>query len=53
MKAFLHTFNSPVSQLLMLENSHVHRSILAVFFLYGMVISPAGIFLLHISVSDD
>ena len=40
---------------LMLENSHVRHSImiLAVFFLYGMVIRPPGIFLLHISGSAD
>ena len=37
----------------MLENSHVRHSILAVFFLYGMVIRPPGIFLLHISDSVD
>ena len=61
-------FNSPVSQLLlcpewlcchykchsslMLENLHVRHSILAFFFLDGMVIRP-GIFLLHISGSVD
>ena len=65
----LQTFNSAVSQLLlcpewlwchykchsslMLENSHVRHSILAVFFLYGMVIRPPGVFLLHMSGSVD
>ena len=63
-ESLLQTFNSPVSQLLlcpewlwchykchssfMLENSHARHSILAVFFLYGMVIRPPGNFLLHI-----
>ena len=37
----------------MLENSHVRHSILAVFCLYGMVIRPPVIFLLHISGSSD
>ena len=65
-ESLLQTFNSPVSQLLlcpewlwchykchsnlMLENSHKHHSILAIFFLYDMVIKPR-IFLLHISGS--
>ena len=34
-------------------NSHAHHSILAVFFLYRMVIRSPGIFLLHISGSVD